>query len=225
MQDKAEMPHPSKLDDAQDGIKVAEESELSSSKAATRICERCNTSYTVCVPKGGTLNECKFHCGRLRMRGTGPSKERYHTCCEQELSSKGCATGPHVFKETDQQSLHKRIPYTCLGTSNSEDILSIIAIDCEMSYTTEGLELVRVTVLNGRGDVVIDELVRPLQPIVDFNTRWSGIRNLDAATNDIYSIKEKLKQFANEETIILGHGVENDLHALRVTLLLTVANS
>lgn len=39
--------------------------------------------------------------------------------------------------------------------------LDIVAIDCEMVYTTAGMSVARVSVVDARGDVVFDELVRP----------------------------------------------------------------
>ena len=40
-----------------------------------------------------------------------------------------------------------------------------------MSYTSAGRELTRVTVINEKNDTVYEELVRPSNPIIDYNTR------------------------------------------------------
>lgn len=47
----------------------------------------------------------------------------------------------------------------------------IYALDCEMCYTTEGLELTRVTIINEDCKVVYETLVKPLHPVIDYNTR------------------------------------------------------
>lgn len=47
----------------------------------------------------------------------------------------------------------------------------VYALDCEMSYTTQGLELTRVTVINEECNVVYETLVRPVHPVIDYNTR------------------------------------------------------
>ena len=47
----------------------------------------------------------------------------------------------------------------------------VYALDCEMSYTTVGLELTRVTVVNMNLQPVYETLVKPRHTIVDYNTR------------------------------------------------------
>lgn len=40
-----------------------------------------------------------------------------------------------------------------------------------MSYTTQGLELTRVTVINDDCKTIYETLVKPDNPIIDYNTR------------------------------------------------------
>lgn len=47
----------------------------------------------------------------------------------------------------------------------------VYALDCEMCYTTQGLELTRVTVINEDCNTIYETLVMPENPIIDYNTR------------------------------------------------------
>ena len=62
------------------------------------------------------------------------------------------------------------------------DLLTLFSpsTDCEMCYTTEGNELTRITVINSNGDVVYEQLVKPENPILDYNTRWVSLLHCDA---------------------------------------------
>ncbi len=48
---------------------------------------------------------------------------------------------------------------------------SVYALDCEMCYTTKGLQLARVSVVDMHLKPVYEKLVKPSCPIVDYNTR------------------------------------------------------
>jgi len=47
----------------------------------------------------------------------------------------------------------------------------VYALDCEMCYTTQGLELTRVTIIDEDCKVIYETLVKPQNPIIDYNTR------------------------------------------------------
>uniref|UniRef100_A0A670K6G4 Exonuclease domain-containing protein n=1 Tax=Podarcis muralis TaxID=64176 RepID=A0A670K6G4_PODMU len=56
---------------------------------------------------------------------------------------------------------------------------SRVAIDCEMVGTGPGgrvSDLARCSVVSYHGDVMYDKYVRPLSPITNYRTRWSGIQ-------------------------------------------------
>jgi hypothetical protein len=73
--------------------------------------------------------------------------------------------------------------------------------------------------LDSRGRVILDELCKPKYRVVDLNTRWSGISSLEEAKHDLDSIRVEMNRHVSTNTIIVGHGLENDLKALRVSNL------
>lgn len=93
-----------------------------------------------------------------------------------------------------------------------------MACDCEMSYSVAGLELTRVTLVGVDGTRVFDEVVKPEWRLVDANTRFSGvteeqIRDAKLSFGDVW---ERVGKFVGKDTIMIGHGLENDLKAMRV---------
>jgi RNA exonuclease 1 len=68
---------------------------------------------------------------------------------------------PHVFYESKPEDLHKRHPFSFLRPpKETETALDLVALDCEMVYTTGGSRVARVSVVDGAGKEVLDELVR-----------------------------------------------------------------
>jgi len=91
-------------------------------------------------------------------------------------------------------------------------------LDCEMCFTQVGLELTRVTVVDVNHTVIYDEFVVPENPIVDYNTRYSGItaQTLEGITRDLSQVQREVLEFLFEETILVGHSLENDLLSLKI---------
>lgn len=100
-----------------------------------------------------------------------------------------------------------------------------IAIDCEMCETQDPLTgaknpkaLCRISVVNaGQPDeVLLDTLVKPTWPVTDYRTRINGITKEDLA-NVEFTLRHAqafMMALCSEETVIVGHAVQNDLAAL-----------
>ncbi|NWZ70025.1 I20L2 protein, partial [Acrocephalus arundinaceus] len=94
----------------------------------------------------------------------------------------------------------------------------LVAIDCEMVGTGPGgrtSSLARCSIVTYEGDVVYDQYVRPEAPIVDYRTRWSGIRrhHMDKAVPFRRAQQEVLRILAGK--VVVGHAIHNDFKALR----------
>lgn len=48
----------------------------------------------------------------------------------------------------------------------------VYSLDCEMVYTTIGLQLARITVINMKRETVLESLIKPSHTVVDYNTRY-----------------------------------------------------
>lgn len=195
---------------------------FSTIKDKTKTCARCQCRF---VPKSNSdvplLTEkekeaCSYHYGKLRK--APHSSTRVYSCCDNPVGSEGCTKGPHVWKCETFDGLQDDIPFTQLPEAdpNNNKLLKVVALDCEMSYTTGGLELTRITVIDWKGNTVIDELCKPHNCIIDLNTRYSGIKELNTATLDLDGVKQKMAEIMSKDTIIIGQGLENDLNALRL---------
>ncbi|KAI1431624.1 hypothetical protein GGR50DRAFT_697817 [Xylaria sp. CBS 124048] len=96
----------------------------------------------------------------------------------------------------------------------------VYAIDCEMCMTgPEEYSLTRVSLINWDGATVLDELVKPDKPIIDYVTRFSGITEelLAPVTTTLSDIQKTLLQILTPRSILIGHSLESDLKALQLT--------
>ncbi|KAL8991946.1 MAG: hypothetical protein Q9169_007511, partial [Polycauliona sp. 2 TL-2023] len=97
---------------------------------------------------------------------------------------------------------------------------SVLAMDCEMC-TVQGGEaaLTRISLINWDGEIIMDELVKPDKPIIDYLTRFSGItpEKMNPITTSLPDIQKRLLDILTPATILVGHSLNSDLEALKLT--------
>lgn len=177
---------------------------------------------------------------------------KIYTCCSRSTDHEGCGRGPHVFYESDPEDLHRRHAFTFTrppisteypdaGGGTEDSAYDIVALDCEMIYSTGGMRVARVSIVDGTGKEIFDEIIRMDDGVEvmcvrflfsslsrwfnasdrhcsDFNTRFSGItpENYATAVLPLASIRKALDGLINSDTIIIGHALDNDLKTLRM---------
>ncbi|KAI4248703.1 MAG: hypothetical protein LQ352_005854 [Teloschistes flavicans] len=214
-------------------------------------CDRCSTRFQVfpgrraedgALTSGGT---CTYHWAKPRRPPTAKGdkpRDLTYACCDQPMGvSAGCTKADsHVFKISDPKRLALVMPFKQTPIPESTDLPGAVCFDCEMGYTTFGMELIRLTATAWPdGREVLDVLVRPLGEVLDLNSRFSGVWpedyakavRYDTASNDDgaavnanglklvdspVKARELLFELLTPDTPLMGHAIENDLNASRI---------
>ncbi|KAM9305525.1 RNA exonuclease 5 [Gastrophryne carolinensis] len=103
-------------------------------------------------------------------------------------------------------------------TEAPTDSSPLFGLDCEMCLTSKGSELTRVSLVDADGNCIMDELVKPDNPIQNYMTRFSGITSkmLLHVKTKLKDVQEKLKQLLPPDAVLVGHSLNNDLQALQM---------
>lgn len=172
-------------------------------------CDRCSMNFDV-----NGISTCKYHWGRA-IRTKRELAEKTYTCCGGITGSEPCLEASrHVYKITDPARLHFLLPF--VSTRKSQSALPVIALDCEMTYTSLGTELSRITIVDLQGNKIIDDLIVPVGEMWDLNTQFSGIQSMEKAKMTFTQLQHELLHWISEDTILILHGGENDLTSLRL---------
>ena len=220
-------------------------------------CERCGGRFQVFPGRreDGLLTtggQCTYHPAkpiyppRKKTDHITGSREAFYPCCNESLgTSSGCTKGEtHVFKVSEAKRLASILQFEETPTQQDKGQLQPVCFDCEMGYTTQGLELIRLTAVTWpEGKDLLDILVRPIGEILDLNSRFSGIFPEHYANAVPYgttisgaapledgeleptplqivespgAARELLFQFLQPDTPLIGHAIDNDLNACRI---------
>ncbi|KAL4791335.1 ribonuclease H-like domain-containing protein [Aspergillus venezuelensis] len=134
--------------------------------------------------------------------------------CAYELRNAGlpenCTRAPEVdffFSEPKCKAVSIDCDFVGVGPRNRDALARVCAVD----------------VLSG--EVLLDILVHPKESITDFRPRYSGITEMSyyayAAQGLLLpspaEVRERLFEFIDTDTIIIGHALHNDLSKLGIT--------
>ena len=241
-------PSEEEVDEARKGVDAAQGWEL---------CDRCKTRFQVFPGRraeDGALTSggrCSYHPAKPRRpqqmdRADKVSRDSIYACCSENVGqSSGCTVAStHVFKISEPKRLALIMPFEeTPQNSQASELKRAVAFDCEMGYTTMGLELIRLTATSWpTGEQLLDVLVRPLGEVLDLNSRFSGVFPQDykdaipydlekAADKDIpdadgkprlrlvdspFAARTLLFSLITPSTPLIGHALDNDLNATRI---------
>ncbi|GAB7340269.1 hypothetical protein MBLNU457_6731t1 [Dothideomycetes sp. NU457] len=233
---------------------------LAKSAGYFEVCDRCKTRFQVFPDRreeDGALTTngpCVHHWGkpiypkRQKTDAITGAKEPEYGCCHEPLNAPGCSeTESHAFKISEPARMAAVLPFIWTPENDTPSkapngqVPAAMTFDCEMGYTTYGLELIRLTAVSWpENEKLVDVLVKPKGTILDLNTRWSGV-SAEAfhkavpygsvpppppgkkamagplpIVKSIEAARALLCSFLTPRTPLIGHALENDLNSVRL---------
>ncbi|OTF74194.1 RNA exonuclease T-like protein [Euroglyphus maynei] len=159
---------------------------------------------------------CVFHPKHAYNVRTNGRIERFYVCCNNEAGSVGCQS-MEVHVTNGHQFIETRTGF-CRTQSRPDETPKAYALDCEMCFTELAFEICRITIIDFDGEVIYDKLVKPAAKIIDYVTKYSGIKETDliGVTNTLKDVQQDIIELISAETFIIGHGLDSDFRALKL---------
>ncbi|GJQ80911.1 hypothetical protein Trydic_g4728 [Trypoxylus dichotomus] len=193
-----------------------------------KTCVRCGVDFLMNGDNTYiTQDQCVYHWGKMT-RVLGENRSSYpitneYMCCGGKQNSTGCTQGKvHVWNGVVNgvNGPYDNYVKTEPRLVDPEVGAGVFALDCEMCFTRHGLELAKISVVSATGRLVYDVYVKPENEIVDYNSRFSGITAKDMQRSrklkTLKEVQSDLMGFISAQTVLIGHGLENDLRALKI---------
>jgi len=222
-------------------------------------CDRCGGRFQVFPGRreDGSLTTggpCTHHPGKTfyppkkKTDHVTGAREAYFTCCNETLgTSPGCTKAEtHVFKVSETKRLASILQFEETPENQDKGRTTPVCFDCEMGYTTLGLELIRMTAVSWpNGEKILDVLVRPIGEVLDLNSRFSGVfpehytnalpygksvsKEVSTPSDEAgleppplqvvespAAARALLFELLQPTTPLIGHAIDNDLNACRM---------
>lgn len=183
-------------------------------------CVRCSTKFERSKIMEKSL--CRYHDSKKQFDKA--TRTYQYPCCGETTDSTsfrrlGCKTSNHhVFKSETVESLSEISEF--IKTSKVQGQENVLALDCEMGFTSLGYEMIRLTIVDFfTSKTLFDEIIQPIGKIIDLNTQFSGVSKIDKQSSLSYhDAMDKVVSptLINANSILIGHGLENDLNVMRI---------
>ena len=229
-------------------IEVANAQQALETSRGLEVCDRCKSRFTVFPGRNeeGKLTsgrQCHYHWAKLPKFAPDATYE----CCHKPAGAEPCETAKtHVFKVTNPSRLASILQFEETPKQKDKMLKPAVSVDCEMGFTTLGMEMIRLSALSWpEGEEILDVLVRPIGEVLDLNTRFSGVSldqfnkaipygtqqadHGDSTSEEGELEPERLQKVESPEaarkllfdqigpdTALIGHAIDNDLNVLRV---------
>ncbi|XP_013786513.1 exonuclease GOR-like [Limulus polyphemus] len=181
-----------------------------------RVCCRCRAKFYITEEGEYHANEeCEYHFGKKQISFNCGIRQETYSCCGRHVGTHGCNKSKFHVSVQNHDTVDG---FLKTRFKNKMGNSGIYALDCEMCFTFKGLEVTKVSVVGVDGLTVYDSLVLPENPIIDYNTHFSGITASDMLNvhTSLADVRAVLLKLLDSRTILIGHGLENDLKALKL---------
>lgn len=206
-------------------------------------CVRCGANFNLDDIENTV--SCTYHPGKMqssiyqnmdmgrKVYGTDYLNRFYGCCNEPKGQTAGCKVHDHhVYKFNDPKDLNLRKKFIHikqlrenLKIDNDSKVqqmrkekVKAVSLDCEMCFTNHGFEMMKLSLIDFKTEKkLIDSIIHPDgEFIIDLNTHVSGVESIPKSAMTFDEVMIKIAQLTDEDTIIVGHGLENDLNVLRL---------